>query len=226
MIIFFRIPSESPNMRKISLMLEETALPYVVKFVEPRKGGVLDTEFAKISPNGTTPAIVDTDTGATLFESGAILYFLAEKSGKLLPSNLGVRADVIKWLMFEAANVCPTMIELHHYVMNDTGTIPDAIFQRYKNRLAQYCSILDKQLEDREYLAGQYSIADIALYPWMVTLEDMAEINLDDYANMNGWTQAISKRSTTQNISQENSQKTNWCYRNGNVELCGKGGAQ
>ena len=223
MIIFFRIPSESPNMRKISLMLEETALPYVVKFVEPRKSGkseVLDAEFAKISPNGTTPAIVDTDTGTTLFESGAILYFLAEKSGKLLPSNLKVRADVIKWLMFEVANVCPTMIELHHYVMNNSGELPDAIFQRYKNRLAQYCSILDEQLEGREYLTGQYSIADVALYPWTVTLEDMAEINLGDYPNLNNWAKAISKRSTTQRTSQANPSKTNWCYRNGNVELC------
>lgn len=220
MIIFFRIPSESPNMRKISLMLEETALPYVVKFIEPHKTKALDPEFAKISPNGTTPAIVDTDTGTALFESGAILYFLAEKSGKLLPSGLGVRANVIKWLMFEVANVCPTMIELHHYVMNDSGAIPDVIFQRYKNRLAQYCSILDKQLEDREYLAGQYSIADVALYPWMVTLEDMAEITLGDYSNLNNWAKTISNRSATQRVSQESSPKTNWCYRNGNVELC------
>lgn len=220
MIIFFRIPSESPNMRKISLMLEEAALPYVVKFVEPRKNEVPDAEFAKISPNGTTPAIVDTDTGTTLFESGAILYFLAEKSGKLLPSSLGARADVIKWLMFEVANVCPTMIELHHYVMNDSGELPDTIFERYKNRLAQYCSILDKQLEGREYLAGQYSIADVALYPWMVTLEDMAQIDINDYPNLNNWNQAISKRSATQKTSQANSPKTNWCYRNGSVELC------
>lgn len=220
MIIFFRIPGESPNMRKISLMLEETALPYVVKFVEPRKNEALDEEFAKISPTGTTPAIMDTDTGASLFESGAILYYLAEKSGKLLPSRLEVRANVIKWLMFEAANVCPTMIELHHYVMNDSGELPAAIFQRYKNRLAQYCAILDKQLQDREYLAGQYSIADVALYPWTVILEDMAEINLGDYSHLNNWAKIITNRSTTQRISQESSAKTNWCYRNGNVELC------
>lgn len=221
MIIFFRIPSESPNMRKISIMLEETALPYVVKFVEQGKTReVLDAEFAEISPNGTTPAIVDTDTGTTLFESGAILYFLAEKSGKLLPAHLRARADTIKWLMFEVANVCPTMIELHHYVMNDSGELPDTIFQRYKRRLAQYCSILDKQLENREYLAGEYSIADIALYPWMVAMEDMAEINVGDYPNLNHWAKAISNRSTTQIIVQTNSPNTNWCYRNGGVELC------
>jgi GST-like protein len=201
-------------------MLAETALPYVVKFVEPRKNEVLNAEFSKISPNGTTPAIVDTGTGTTLFESGAILYFLAEKSGKLLPAHLGTRADAIKWLMFEVANVCPTMIELHHYVMNDSGEFPAAIFQRYKRRLAHYCSILDKQLEDRDYLAGEYSIADIALYPWMVTLEDMAEINLGDYPNLNSWAKAISDRSAAQLISQTSSQNTNWCYRNGRVELC------
>jgi len=220
MIIFFRLPSESPNMRKISLMLEETALPYVVKLVEPRDNEAPDIEFARISPNGTTPAIVDTDTATTLFESGAILYFLAEKSGKLLPANLSARADAIKWLMFEVANVCPTMIELHHYILNDSGEFSVTILQRYKHRLAQYCSILDKQLEEREYLAGEYSIADIALYPWMVTLEDMAEIILADYPYLYSWAQAISGRSTTQVISQSNSPNTNWCYRNGNVAHC------
>jgi len=209
MIIFFRKPSESPNMRKVSIMLEETALPYVVKHVEPRHADTIDEEFARISPNGTAPAILDTDTSVALFESGAILFYLAEKSGKLLPSGLGARAEAMKWLMFEAANVCPTILELHHYVMNDSGDIPDTVFQHYKNRLARYCSILDKQLEDREYLAGQYSIADIALYPWMVTLADMAEIDLVDYTNLNNWTQTINNRLMTKSISQADSPTTN-----------------
>jgi GST-like protein len=181
-------------------MLEETALPYEVKVVEPRRNGVLDPEFAVISPNGTAPAIVDTDTGISLFESGAILYFLAEKSGKLLPATLNARAEAIKWLMFEVANVCPTIIELHHYVMNDTGEFPDTIFQRYQLRLARYCSILDQQLADREYLAGEYSIADIALYPWMATLQDMADISPGDYANLDKWTKTIGHRSTVRAI--------------------------
>jgi len=220
MIIFYRIPSESPNMQKISLMLAETALPHVIQIVEPRKNEVLDIDFARISPNGTAPAIVDTDTGATLFESGAILHFLAEKSGKLLPGPPGARADAMKWLMFEVANVCPTMIELHHYLLNDAGEFPDAVFQRYKRRLAQYCSILDRQLADREFLAGEYSIADIALYPWMVTLEDMAEITLDGYPNLNRWAHAIGQRPATQALAQATAPNTNWCYRNGVVELC------
>ena len=96
--------------------------------------------------------------------------------------------------MFEASNVCPAIIELHHYIMSDAGDIPDIIFQRYKNKLALYCSILDKQLEGREYLAGEYSIADVALFPWSATLEDMAEVSLDDYPNLKKWATTISNR--------------------------------
>lgn len=194
MIIFYRLLSESPNMHKISLMLEEVGLPHEARFIESRDAHETDPELAKISPNGTYPAIMDTDTGVSLFESGAILYYLAEKTGKLLPTNLGDRAEAIKWLTFEAANVCPAMIELHHYFMNDAGDIPEAVFDRYKNKLSQYCSILDKQLEERDYLAGDYSIADIALYPWTVTLEDVAEVSLSDFPNLENWATRISQR--------------------------------
>lgn len=220
MIVYFRIASESPNMRKISIMLEEASLPYIVKVIEPRENGVLNADYAKISPNGTAPAIADTDTGATIFESGAILQYLAEKSGKLLPSTPGARADVIKWVMFEAANVCPTMIELHHYLMNDNGEFPDTIFQRYKSRLGQYCSIIDAQLANRDYLAGEYSVADIILYPWTVALEDMAEIDLNDYSSMNRWARSIAKRPAVQQIAQQDSDETEWCFSNGEVALC------
>lgn len=220
MIIFFRIRSESPNMRKVSLMLEETALPYVVKLVAPRTSEPPDAQFAEISPNGTTPAIVDAETGVGLFESAAILQFLAEKSAKLLPSSLGARAEVVKWLTFEAANVCPTMIELHHYLMNDDGGLPEAIMQRYRNRLARHCAILDRQLDGREFLAGEYSIADVALYPWTLVLEDMAEISLADYPRLNNWARTIGDRPTTRRMSESGPPRTEWCYRNGDVELC------
>lgn len=205
MIIFYRILSESPNIRKILLMLEEVGLPYVVELLELNNNGKFDTEFFTINPNGTVPAILDTDTGISIFESGAILYYLAEKSGKLLPSNLQNRAEVVKWLMFEVANMCPTMIELHHYVLNDSGEFPDSIFQRYKSRLTQYCAILDKQLETSEFLGGEYSIADVALYPWTVILEDMADINLNDYPNLTRWATAIDNRSTALDTSQAGS---------------------
>ena len=194
MIVFYRILSESPNIQKISLMLEEVGLPFTVKYVDAHNTDEPDADFFKISPGGTVPAIVDTKMGVSIFESGAILYYLAEKSGKLLPANLKERTEVVKWLMFEVANVCPAMIEMHHYIMNDAGDIPDAIFERYRNRLVSCCSILEKQLEGREFLGGEYSIADIAIYPWVVTLEDMADINLSDYPNLKNWAKTIGDR--------------------------------
>lgn len=192
MIIFYRILSESPNIEKVSLMLKETGLDHEVKIVNTHDG--VDAELEAISPNGTFPAIVDTDTGATVFESGAILHYLAEKSGMLLPSNIKDRAESMKWLMFEVSNVSPIMLELYHYLLNDAGDLPAFVFDRYKNMLRQFCNILEKQLDQRDYLAGDFSIADIALYPWMVTLEDMAEINVEDYPNINRWTASIKGR--------------------------------
>ncbi len=194
MIVLYTMHSESPNIRKVSIMLEETGLPYTVKRVDKQSDGRYPDEFLAISPNTTVPAIVDTDTGITLFESGAILCYLAEKTGKLLPENIQARAEAIQWLMFEVANVGPVMGELYHYLLMDYGEIPDAILQRYKDRLVRYCRILDQQLSAGEYLCGEYSIADIALYPWTIILEDMAEINLDDYPNLKNWATTISRR--------------------------------
>lgn len=179
-------------------MLAEIGLPYTVKRVEKQSNGEFAADFVAINPNATVPAIVDTDTGITLFESGAILYYLAEKTRKLLPTNLKDRAEVVKWLMFEVANMCPAMVELYHYMLIDSEEIPEAILQRYKGKLVRYCSILNQQLDGREYLCGEYSIADIALYPWSVILEDMAEINLGNYPNLKNWATAIGNRSAVQ----------------------------
>ena len=186
-------------------MLEETGLPYAVKHVEKQSDGKFADDFIAINPNATVPAIVDTDTGTTLFESGAILYYLAEKTRKLLPTNLMRRAEVVKWLMFEVANMCPAMVELYHYMLIDAGNIPDVVLQRYKDKLVRYCAIIDQQLDGREFLCGEYSIADIALYPWSAILEDMAEINLADYPNMNNWATAISNRCAAQPTAQAGS---------------------
>ena len=205
MIIFYTTPSESPNMRKISIMLEEIGLPYTVKRVEKQSNGKFAADFIAINPNATVPAIVDTDTGITLFESGAILYYLAEKTKKLLPTNLKARAEVVKWLMFEVANMCPAMVELYHYMLIDSEEIPNAVLQRYKDKLVRYCSILNQQLNGREYLCDEYSIADIALYPWTSILEDMAEINLGDYPNLKNWATTISNRSAAQPSAQAGS---------------------
>lgn len=217
MIIFYRIPNESPNMVKISIMLKEVGHPYVEKIVNDDEAS---EEFAEISPNGTTPAIVDTDTGATLFESGAILLYLAEKSGKLLPSDDKARADVFKWLMFESSNVCPTMIELHHYIVSDFGQFPNSVFERYKQRLENYTTILNKRLKDNEHLAGEYSIADIILYPWIATLEDFAEIDIADYPHLNNWAMNINKHLEAMEYTQTTPERRDWCYKNNEFAFC------
>ena len=194
MIIFYRIPGDSPNMRKVSIMLAETALSHTVQQVERQDDGQLAEEFRRINPNATVPAITDQQTGVTLFESGAILHYLAEQSGQLLPVNLQDRAEAIKWLMFEVANGGPTMLEVYHYLLTDTGELPDSVLQRYKTKLAQFGRILDAQLAERDYLCGEYSIADIALYPWALIWEDMADVNLTTYPNLHRWVTKISER--------------------------------
>ncbi len=194
MIIFYRLPSESPNMRKISIMLAETALPHIIRILEKQTDGKYPEEFAAINPNTTFPTIVDQDNGAVIFESSAILYYLAQKSNTLLPASLKDRGETMKWLVFEAANVGPVMGELYHYLLASHEEISEAHLQRYKDKLAHYCSMLDRQLASHDYLGGAYSIADIALFPWTVILEDMADIRLANYLHLASWAQRISRR--------------------------------
>lgn len=194
MIVFYRLQSESPNMKKISLMLRETGLPYVEKYHHRQDDGKYTEDFQAISPNGTFPAIRDEDNGAVVFESGAILYYLAEKSGCLLPADIKKRAETMKWLMFEAANMGPVMGELFHYLVKETDEIAANHVQRYKDKVAKFCSILNAHLTQRDYLCGEYSIADVALYPWHVTLEDMADVDLNDYPHLIKWVKRIDQR--------------------------------
>jgi len=198
MIDFYRMHSSSPNMRKVAIMLAETGLPYTSKYVEKQGNGKCSDAYRAISPNCTAPAIVDDETGAAVFESGAILCYLAEKTGKLLPPSLRDRADVLKWLMFEVANIGPIMIELHHHMLSDAADNAGSLLQRHRDRMIRCCTILERQLAGREYLCGNYSVADIALYPWSAILEDMAEISLADYPNLNGWASRISSRPAVQ----------------------------
>jgi GST-like protein len=193
MITLYALPSDSPNIKKITHMLAETSLPFTIQRVDKQNNGELAEDFIKINPNATVPAIEDKDTGAIIFES-AILYYLAEKSGKLLPKELKDRADVIKWLMFEVANMGPTMAELHHYLLKYHDEVPEDILQRYKNKIVQYCSILNQQLQDREFLCGNCSIADIALYPWTIIFEDMADVKIADYPNLLNWETRMGNR--------------------------------
>ncbi len=194
MITLYTMQSVSPNILKISMMLKETRLPYTVKQMEKQSNGQLPDHFMAINPNGTVPAILDEDNGAVLFESGAILHYLAEKSGKYLPADLKARSETMKWLMFEVANMGPTMGELYYYLLHARDEISNVHLQRYKDKVAQFCTILDRQLEGREFLCGEFTIADIALYPWYGVLEDMADVNLSDYPKLENWAFLIGKR--------------------------------
>ena len=194
MIILYTMLSTSPNIRKISIMLNEAGLLYTIHKFERQSDGKLPDDFMKINPNGTVPAILDEDNGLVLFESGAILYYLAEKSGKFLPADLKSRGEAVKWLIFEASNMGPTMGELYHYMLRASEDLAEVHLQRYKDKVAQYCEILERQLAGREFLCGEYTIADMALYPWTGVLEDMADINLVAYPSLMSWADRIGKR--------------------------------
>jgi GST-like protein len=156
----------TPNGRKISIMLEECGLEYAVHPVDIRAGEQFRPEFVAISPNSRIPAIVDRDTGVSLFESGAILIHLAEKTGRFLPSTDPGRARTLEWLMWQMANIGPMFGQANHFVSVAPEKIPYAI-DRYLSESARLLKVMDDRLARVAFLAGDYSIADIATYPWV-----------------------------------------------------------
>lgn len=175
------------------MMFAETGIPHETHIVERRDGALVD-EYLSVNPNATVPAIVDKDAGITLFESAAILCYLAELSGTLLPGNPHEKGEVLNWLIFESANVGPVVAEIYHYMMLMENELADVHMQRYQKKLARYCEIIEQRLEGREYLCGDFSIADIALFPWTVVYEDLAEVNLTEFPNLSGWATRINQR--------------------------------
>jgi GSH-dependent disulfide-bond oxidoreductase len=157
----------TPNGRKPAIMLEECGLEYSVHPVNIRDGDQFKPEFVKICPNSKIPAIVDRDADVSIFESGAILVHLAEKTGKLLPSKDPGRAKVLEWLFWQMANVGPMFGQAGHFTNAAPEKIPYAI-DRYVSESARLIKLLDNQLAQTEYMASDYSIADIATYPWLV----------------------------------------------------------
>jgi GST-like protein len=157
----------TPNGRKPAIMLEECGLEYSVHPVNIRDGEQFKPEFVKICPNSKIPAMVDGDAGVSIFESGAILVYLAEKTGKLLPAKNPGRAKVLEWLFWQMANPGPMLGQANHFLNAAPEKIPYAI-DRYVNESARLIKVLDNQLAQTEYMAGDYSIADIATYPWLV----------------------------------------------------------
>jgi GST-like protein len=187
----------TPNGHKITIFLEEAGLPYKIIPVNISRGDQFKPEFLAISPNNRMPAIVDrepADKGAPLsvFESGAILVYLAEKTGRFMPRDLRGRNEVMQWLFWQMAGLGPMLGQNHHFQLYAPEKIPYAI-DRYVRETARLYQVLDNRLKDREFVAGEYSIADMACYPWIVPWKRQSQ-NLDDFPNVKRWFEAVAAR--------------------------------
>ena len=180
----------TPNGRKVSIMLEECALPYTAHAIDIGKGDQFKPEFLKISPNNRIPAIVDRDTGFSLFESGAILIYLADKTGKFFPQEN--KYEVLQWLMFQMGGVGPMFGQAHHFMRAKKDEIPYGS-ERYGNEAKRLYGVMDKRLFQRDYFAGEYSIADIAIYPW-VARHEWHRVDLAAFPNVKRWYAAVGAR--------------------------------
>ncbi len=191
----------TPNGHKITIFLEETGLPYSIKPIDIGKGEQFAPEFLAISPNNRIPAIVDQAPSdgkgpLNVFESGAILQYLAEKTGKFLPLDLRGRTETMQWLFWQMGGLGPMLGQNHHFRNYVTEKIPYAI-DRYLKETERLYGVLDERLADREFVAGEYSIADMACYPWIVLHERQGQ-NLDDFPNIKRWFQKIQGRDAVQ----------------------------
>lgn len=182
----------TPNGKKISVMLEECGLPYNTIPVDIGRGDQFSPEFLNISPNNRMPAIFDHDEELSVFESGAILMYLAEKSGQFLPLALRERYEVLQWLVWQVAGLGPMAGQLSHFVNYAPEPVPYA-HERYRKEYDRLLCVMDTRLEDREYLADDYSIADMAAFPWVASHEKLGT-SLDAFPNLKRWYGALSER--------------------------------
>jgi GSH-dependent disulfide-bond oxidoreductase len=186
----------TPNGRKISIVLEELGLPYNVHPIDINNKEQFTPSFLAISPNNRIPAIVDRENNFALMESGAILLYLAEKTGKLLPKELHARYRTIEWLMWQMGGVGPMLGQVHHFVRYNKGKAPYAE-ERFLKEAQRLYSVLDKRLDGDEFVAGEYSVADIAIWPWISRFE-WQTIDLSQYPNVKRWYLAIAQRPAVQ----------------------------
>jgi GSH-dependent disulfide-bond oxidoreductase len=182
----------TPNGRKVSIMLEECGLAYAAHAVNITKDEQFKPEFLKISPNNRIPAIIDRDNGRSLFESGAILLYLAEKTGKFWPADAARHWQTVEWLMWQMGGIGPMIGQVHHFVRNNKGKAPYAE-ERYLKETHRLYGVLDKRLAQEAYVAGEYSIADMAIWPWVSRFE-WHTVDLNQYANVARWYKAIAAR--------------------------------
>ena len=190
----------TPNGHKITMFLEETGTPYTIVPVNIGKGEQFKPDFLKIAPNNRMPAIVDhkpKDGGAPveIFESGAILLYLAEKVGQFMPSDVRKRYDVIQWVMWQMGGLGPMAGQNHHFNVYAPEKLPYAI-DRYVKETNRLYGVMNKRLADREFLAGDYSIADMMSYPWVVPWKRQSQ-NIDDFPHLRRWFNAIRERPAT-----------------------------
>ena len=186
----------TPNAYKISIMLEEIGRPYRVIPVDIQRGDQFKPDFLKISPNNKMPALVDHDAPGgkplALFESGAILIYLAETSGRFMPKDLRGRYDVIQWLMFQMGGIGPMLGQAHHFRQYAPEKLDYAV-NRYTNEAKRLYGVVDRRLGEADFLAGGYSIADMAVFPWIRPYERQGQ-KLEDFPNLKRWFNAIDAR--------------------------------
>jgi GST-like protein len=190
----------TPNGRKVSIMLEEVGLPYRLHPVDITQGEQHRPEFVAISPNAKIPAIVDAEgpdgQPMALFESGAILIYLAEKTGKFLSAEARTRYVTLQWLMFQMGGIGPMFGQAHHFLKFAPEPVPYGI-ERYGKEARRLYGVLDARLSEVSYLAGEYSIADIATYPW-VARHEWQGVELADFPNVKAWFDRIGARPAVQ----------------------------
>jgi GST-like protein len=190
----------TPNGYKVSIMLEEVGLPCTVHAIDIGKGDQFEPQFLRISPNNKIPALVDSDgpggKSISVFESGAILIYLAEKTGKLLARDGAPRYATLEWLMFQMGGIGPMLGQAHHFRMYAPEPIQYAI-DRYTNESKRLYGVLDRRLRQHEYLAGDYSIADIATMPWL-RFPERQGVDIEEYPNVKRWREAILARPAVQ----------------------------
>ncbi len=198
MIDFYFWPT--PNGRKVSVMFEETGLPYALKPLNITRGEQFEPEFLAINPNNRIPAIVDPDGPGgeplALFESGAILEYLAHKSGMFMPKDERGRWITKQWLMFQMGNIGPMWGQHGHFVIYAQEEVPYAI-DRYRKEILRLTDVMNLRLRDAEYLAGDYGIADIATYPWVSTYK-RRDLPIDEFPHVKRWIEAIAARPAVQ----------------------------
>ena len=186
----------TPNGRKVSIMLEELGLDYNVIPIDITKGEQHDLDFVSFSPNNKIPAIIDHETGLKMMESGAILMYLAKKTGLFMSQTDRQYWEEMQWLMFQMGHVGPMLGQTHHFVKFNPGKSPYAE-ERYKNENIRLYKVLNKRLKEREFICDDYSIVDIATWPWISRYE-FQQMDLNDYPSLKAWYMRIASRPAVQ----------------------------